>query len=459
MYSEGIEETIAALATPRGEGAIGIVRVSGNLAPAILRELFRTRQGGTRASFDSHRLYYGHVVGEEDRRIDEVLAVYMKPPATYTREDVVEIHCHGGPAAVQSVLEEVLRQGARPAEPGEFTFRAFMNGRLDLTQAEAVTDVIQARTRRGLQAASEQLGGALGRRIGELKTRLVRLLAHVEAYIDFPDEDIPEPDLQAFRTSASSLVSDTGHLLDTYRSGRILREGTSVAIVGRPNVGKSSLLNLLLAEDRAIVTDLPGTTRDTIEESLSINGIPVRLIDTAGIRESHDMAEAEGVRRSRMALENAEIVLLVIDGSRSPHASDLELVRAVGNRPAVMVINKSDLPATSEPLPPAGAQPWVHLSAKTGQGLEQLRQTIQKLVLSESGSLEGLMITRARHQEALKETREGLLRFLSGMEEGEPTEVLALDLREALDGLDDILGVTTADDVLGAIFSEFCIGK
>ncbi len=459
MYQSRFEETVVAVATARGEGAIGIVRLTGVRSASILRSIFRTPHGNIRESFDSHRLYYGRVVDSAERPIDEVLAVHMKAPKTYTREDVVEIHCHGGSIAVEGVLAEVLRRGARSAEPGEFTFRAFMNGRLDLTQAEAVADVIQARTRRSLQCAAEQLGGALGRRIGDLKIRLLRLLAHVEAYIDFPDEDVPEPDLDRFRKVTLSLAVDTDHLLASYHSGRILREGTSVAIVGRPNVGKSSLLNQLLAEDRAIVTETPGTTRDTIEELLNVNGIPVRLIDTAGIRESHDMAEAEGVRRSRRALENAELVLLVIDGAQPPHESDSELLRAVSDRPSIVVINKADLPASSESLTLPVVQSNVRVSARTGEGVPDLLKAIEKCLVGDPATLEGTLITRARHREALKRTSQGLSRFISGMSQGDPTEILALDLREALDGLDDILGITTTEDVLGAIFSDFCIGK
>jgi len=458
-------DTIAAVSTPPGQGGIGIVRLSGPLALPILRSVFRGPDGRPAEAFPPQRLRYGRIVDTDGAPLDEVLAVFMAAPRTYTREDVAEIHCHGGHAAVREVLRRVIQEGARPAEPGEFTVRAFLNGRIDLTRAEAVMDVVRATTRRSLKAAARQLGGALGRRLSGLRTRLLELLAHVEACIDFSDEEIPGDLEQGFGPRAAELREEMERLLATYDRGRILREGAAVAIVGRPNVGKSSLLNRLLAEDRAIVTEVPGTTRDTIEESFSLHGIPVRLVDTAGIRRSADRVEQEGIRRSRRAVEEADVVLLVLDGSRPLEAADRELLEELRGRRAVVVRNKRDLP----PADRAGLDavlgalspdtPQVLLSAKTGEGLEGLLDTLQEILLGEAPAAEEVLITRARHRDALRRSRDALENFGRDRRDGAPLEILALDLREALDGLDRILGTTDVEELLGVIFSDFCIGK
>lgn len=454
------DDTIAAISTPPGEGAIGIVRISGNLSLSILRSIFRNPSGGSRTDFASHLLCYGRIVTDDNLPIDEVLAVYMKAPRTYTREDVVEIHCHGGTASVREILQAVVHAGARPAEPGEFTLRAFLNGRIDLTQSEAVMDVIGAKTKRSLLCAARQLGGGLGRRITEMRERLIRLLAHLEAWIDFPEDDIPAFDLDVFRTGASAIADEAANLLATWEGGRALREGISVAIAGRPNVGKSSLLNLLLAEERAIVTDIPGTTRDTIEETLSIDGLPVRLIDTAGIREAGDMAEAEGIRRSRAAMDQAEIVILVLDGSEPLHASDMELASETAQRKSLLVINKSDLPgAWTAGDAGLSGRAVINLSARTGEGVQALMEAISALAVRDPASTEGIVITRLRHKTALEGAVLAINRFLALLEAGEPPELLSLDLRDALACMDEILGVTAVDDILDVIFSDFCIGK
>jgi len=454
------DDTIAAISTPPGEGAIGIVRLSGNRSLSILSRIFRNPSGTGRTDFPSHLLCYGRIVTDDNRAIDEVFAVYMQAPRTYTRQDVVEIQCHGGTASVREILQTVIHAGARPADPGEFTIRAFLNGRIDLTQSEAVMDVIGAKTKRSLLCAARQLGGGLGRKISGIRERLIRLLAHLEAWIDFPEEDIPAFDLDVFRAGASAIADEAAGLLATWEGGRALREGISVAIVGRPNVGKSSLLNLLLAEERAIVTDMPGTTRDTIEETLSIDGLPVRLIDTAGIRDAGDMAEAEGIRRSKAAMEQAEIVILVLDGSQPLHASDMELVAETTQRKSVPVINKSDLPAawTAMDIGLSGRASIV-LSARTGEGVQMLREAISALAIRDPASTEGIVITRLRHKTALEGAASAMDRFLALLEAGEPPELLALDLRDALACMDEILGVTAVDDILNVIFSDFCIGK
>jgi len=453
-------DTIAAISTAPGESAIGIIKLSGKRSLAILRSIFHSPSGSPLKRFRSHQLYYGHIIDESGSPIDEVLAVYMRAPKTYTREDVVEIHCHGGTSALQQVLQTVLDRGARPAEPGEFTLLAFLNGRIDLTQAEAVMDVIQAKTHRSLISASDQLGGRLGRTIGEFKNRLIRLTAHLETYIDFPEEEIPRFDFESFYNQATSLACEIETLIETYNKGRILREGATVAIIGRPNVGKSSLLNMLLAEERAIVTDIPGTTRDTIEENISVDGLPIRLIDTAGIRQSHNLAESEGVRRSREAMKKAELVLLVLDKSMPLHNSDLELLDLLNSSKALIVLNKTDLPGAFS-LACSGLQlTHVEVSALHNKGTADLKSAIRSLIIKENSTTEGTTITRIRHKTSLKKTLQCLYAFIDGLkQDSEPPEILSLDLREALEGLDNILGVTTADDILNVIFKDFCIGK
>jgi len=451
-------DTIAGVSTAPGEGAIGIVRVSGGGALRILKKIFHPAGVRDQSPFTSHRLYYGHVSDGRDGMLDEVLAVYMRGPRTYTREDVVEIHCHGGVAAVREVLRAVLSQGARPAQPGEFTMRAFLNGRIDLTRAEAVMDIIQARTQKSLLHASAQLGGRLGEKIVRLRERLLSLTAHLEAYIDFPDEDIPAAEMEGFKTRAGDLLRETRNLVASYEQGRIIREGAAVAIVGRPNVGKSSLLNLLLDEERAIVTELPGTTRDTIEECVSVDGVPIRLIDTAGIRDSRDIAESEGVRRSRQAMEHAELVLLVLDSSEPLHASDSALLESVGSGKCLIVLNKKDLPAAWPPAEVAD-ETAVEISCRLGSGISSLRSAIFKRLMGSPTSTEDVMITRLRHRDSLELAAAGLAEFIEGINKGEEPEILALSLREAMEGLDQILGVTTPDDVLELVFRDFCIGK
>lgn len=461
-------DTIAAISTAPGEGAIGIIRLSGSRSLSILSSIFRTSSDSPLNQYSSHKLYYGHIIDDTGISLDEVLAVYMKAPKTYTREDIVEIHCHGGTSALQQVLQVVLKKGARPAEPGEFTLLAFLNGRLDLTQAEAVMDVIQAKTRKSLICASDQLGGRLGRNIEELKNRLVKLTAHLEAYIDFPEEEIPQFDFYGFRNQASDLIDELETLIGTYSRGRILREGAAVAIIGRPNVGKSSLLNMLLAEERAIVTDMPGTTRDTIEESINVEGLPVRLIDTAGIRQCHNLAESEGVKRSREVMKKADVVLLVLDRSRPLHDSDLELIKMLKGRKALIVLNKKDLSSAfsltcsglSKTCSGRFQADFIEISALKSEGIADLKSEIRNLIIEDPSATEGATITRIRHKTSLEKALQGLSAFISGLKQSNtPPEILALDLREALDGLDQILGVTTADDILNVIFKDFCIGK
>lgn len=454
-------DTIAAIATPPGEGGIAIVRISGPKALDCASRVFRAGQATAQSGLDlksvaSHTVHYGHVV-RSGRRIDEVLLAVFRRPRTFTREDTVEISCHGGPRVAGMVLEAVLEAGVRMAAPGEFTQRAFLNGRMDLAQAEAVADLIHARTRRAVAAATEQLAGGLSRRIEPIREELMRVLAHVEAYIDFPDEDIrPETgdDLLRRLESADAALEA---LLRTSGEGRVLRQGLRTVILGRPNAGKSSLLNRLLDHERAIVSAIPGTTRDTLEEGVEIRGIPVVLVDTAGLREAGDVLEAEGIRRSRAAMESADLSLLVLDGSEPLAAGDIALLSETEDRPRVVVANKSDLPRRavfSEPVQP------IWLSCRSGEGFDALRAAIEVAAGVRLGDAEHAGVAvNARHSDALRRTLAGLRAAVAALRSGLSADLVGVDLRLAVAALGEICGKTTTEDLLDLIFSQFCLGK
>jgi tRNA modification GTPase len=451
-------DTIAAISTPPGEAGIGIVRLSGPLAPAIARQLFRPRRPSD--PWQSHRLYLGHILDSQGQIIDEVLLTLMPAPHTYTREDVVEIHCHSGSAVLKAILGEVLARGARLARPGEFTLRAFLSGRLDLSQAEAVLEVIQASTQAALRVAQAHLAGGLGRRLGEICTALLGVLAQLEAALDFPEE-AAELDPAALDQDLAGPHQALEQLLRTYRHGRLLKEGVRVVLAGRPNVGKSSLLNRLLDADRAIVTDIPGTTRDVIEASLNLGGLPLHLADTAGLREARDRVEELGVARSREQLAQADLILFLVDGSQPLSPEDALLLKELADRPVLIIINKADLP----PRLHAGDLAFCHhpvaqISALTGRGMEDLEQSVLDLVLAGGGRGEGEMVTQARHAELLARAGEALGRGRGLLGQGEPPwELVALEVKEALLALGEITGEEVGEAVLGRIFAEFCIGK
>lgn len=453
-------DTIAAIATPLGEGALAVIRVSGRDALAVADRCFRPAGRGAvlPSAAASHTLHLGHVV-REGRVVDEVLLAVMRAPRTYTREDVVEISCHGGLLPAKLVIAAVLAAGARLAEPGEFTKRAFLNGRLDLAQAEAVADIIRARTDRALAAAEEQLAGRLSRRINRLRDDLMHVLAHVEAHIDFPEEDIAPETQSQLRARLLAATSFLDELLCTAAEGQLLRHGVRAAIIGRPNVGKSSLLNQLLGHDRAIVAPTPGTTRDTIEETANIRGLPVVLVDTAGLRDAGEPVEQEGIRRSQAALRAAELVLLVLDRSEPLQPEDERLLAGLAGRKHLVVLNKSDLPPRLE-LSREVAEPGVPVSCLTGEGLEPLKDAIQRLVWSGAVRAERMeAMINARHQDALRRTREAALRALAALEADAPLELVAFDLRQAANAVGEVVGKTTVDDLLDRVFREFCLGK
>lgn len=453
-----LDDTIAAIATPVGEGGIGIVRLSGPDAANILERLFVPASPLPTGRPQPRALHYGHIVDPATGQVvDEVLAAHMPAPATYTRQDVVEIDGHGGIVALRRILGLCLRHGARLAEAGEFTARAFLNGRLDLAQAEAVLDVVRSRTEVSLQAAVDQLAGRLSDQLRPLRARLVDALAYTEATLDFAEDEIPPQDIgQALAEAAAGLE----RLLAEAERGIVYRQGVRVAIVGRPNVGKSSLLNRLLRTNRAIVTDVPGTTRDTLEETLNLRGIPVVLVDTAGIQaEPDDPVERLGVERSRAALAQADLALLVVDTSQPLTDADRAIAGLVRGRPAIVVLNKVDLPAHAE-LGGDASLPAVRVSALSGQGLDALEEALVETVLSGGVTAsEAPMVTNPRHKEALERALDHVRAAGAAHDRGELPELLAIDLSAAVQALGEITGQAAGEDLIETIFSNFCVGK
>ena len=454
-----LEDTIAAIATPLGEGGLAIIRLSGPEALAVADGCFVSpAQGGRPSAAATHTVHYGRIV-HEGRVVDEVLLTVMRAPRTFTREDVVEIGCHGGMLVAKAVLDAVLARGARLAEPGEFTKRAFLNGRLDLAQAEAVADVIHARTELSLAVANEQLAGKLSRRIGELRDGLMATLAHIEAHLDFPEEDIAPDTREALLDRLDQALAFMDELLRTADEGRILRRGIRAAIVGRPNVGKSSLLNQLLGHERAIVSAIPGTTRDTIEETANIRGLPVVFVDTAGLREAGDAIEQEGIRRSHESVTRAELILHVLDGSELLAEEDRRYLDQFASKKRILVRNKVDRPQRLE-LPAEITPQPVALCALSGEGVDALKDAIQKMIWA--GEIQAEMLPamiNARHQDALRRARIATERSRAALGADATLELVAADLRIAVNAVGEVVGQTATDDLLDAIFSQFCIGK
>ena len=504
-----LDDTIAAIATPLGEGGLAVIRLSGARALHVAEKCFRPagKSALKLAEAPTHTLHYGHV-HRDGHVVDEVLVAVMRAPRTFTREDVVEISCHGGLLVAKLVLDTVLAAGARLAEPGEFTKRAFLNGRLDLAQAEAVADLIHSRTELAVDAANEQLAGKLSQRIRQLRDELMLTLAHIEAHIDFPDEDIAPDTREQLLARLDRGVAFMNELLRTASDGQVLRRGIRAAIVGRPNAGKSSLLNQLLGHERAIVSPIPGTTRDTISETASIRGIPVVFIDTAGLREAGDVIEAEGVRRSRETLARAELVLHVLDASEPWTDEDARFLAEFAGKKRIVVRNKVDLPAKLE-MPPEirreavsatvrsegdrssnfsepPAQPEslrlrqpravgsvtqsaiqdqrgllvIDVSCITGAGIEELKDAIKSLVWAGEVRADALpVMINSRHENALRRGREAVQHAAEALRADATLELVALDLRIGTNAVGEIVGATTTEDLLDSIFSTFCIGK
>ena len=453
------DDTIAAIATPLGEGGLAVIRISGARALVVADKCFVPvgRNSSKPSVASSHTIHYGKVV-RAGKTVDEVLCAVMRAPRTYTREHVVEITCHGGILCSKTVLDTILESGARLAEPGEFTKRAFLNGRLDLTQAEAVLDVIHSRTDLALAAANEQLAGKLGQRINQLRDDLMNILAHIEAHLDFPDEDIAPDTRTQLEGRLDRGIAFLDELLRTANEGQILRSGIRAAIVGRPNAGKSSLLNQLLGHARAIVSPIPGTTRDTIEETADIRGLPVVFIDTAGLREGRDKIEAEGIRRSHASLARAEFILQVLDASEPLTAADENYLREFADKQRILVCNKMDLLRKLEL--PASRAPQVDVCCVSGQGIEALKDAIKTLIWSGEIKSEMLQVMiNARHQDALRRARESAALTLAAMRDALPLDLVAVDLYAAVSAVGEVVGQTATDDLLDVIFRQFCIGK
>jgi tRNA modification GTPase len=462
MNSPYQEATIAAISTPPGAGGIGIIRISGDQALSLLKAIFQPKDPS--CLYRSHQLYYGHIRQPDQGKIlDEVLAVFMAAPHTYTREDVVEVHCHGSFLVLQNVLELILASGAILAAPGEFTKRAFLNGRIDLTQAEAVIDVLSAKTRKGVDLAQEQLSGALYGKIDPIRQSLVQMRAVIEVAIDFPDEDLEIIDHSALIAQLEQEVEEPlKKLLQSADRGRLYREGISLVIAGLPNVGKSSLLNTILQEERALVTSIPGTTRDSIEEVVDIKGIPVRIIDTAGIRDNAGEVEELGIQRARDLINKADLILFLIDGSRELIDGDRTLYGQVKHKPVLPVINKIDL--CGNPIPDfssiSSIGKCVKISAREQTGIERLKQAVFDAVISGDEQWEeGGCAPNVRHKQALIGAVEACDRVLLSLKGGLTNDLIAVDLQGCLDYLAEIVGETTTEDVLDVIFEQFCLGK
>lgn len=451
----GMSDTIAAVITAPGRAAVGIIRVSGPEAVEMAAACYEGRADLLTAP--SHTIHYGWVQ-ENGRRIDEALFLLMRAPASYTGEDVVEIQCHGGTVSTQEILRLLLRQGARLAEAGEFTKRAFINGKLDLTRAEAVMDIVDAESDAALAQAVAQKSGVLEARIRAAREQVLELVAFIQADLDYPEDDIERLSDDELATRVEAVRADLAALIATAQRGRIYREGIKMVIMGAPNVGKSSLLNALLGRDRAIVTDIAGTTRDVVTEHLTIHGVPVEILDTAGIRATDDAIEAIGVERGRAAAHEADLVLYVIDMMRGMSESDLENLRALSDKAVLLVANKSDLaPETALP----GEWQSVRTCAKLGEGIEALEEAIAEMILSDArvGTGDAAVVSNARHLALLERSAGDLASFLDGLELGMSKDILVIDLQNAWENLGLITGDTASEDLIDTIFSKFCLGK
>ncbi|KKK36868.1 tRNA modification GTPase [Mesobacillus campisalis] len=458
-------DTIAAISTPMGEGAIAIVRLSGEEAFAIADRLFKGLGSKKLKDVPSHTIHYGHIIDPATgETAEEVMVSVMRGPKTFTKEDVVEINCHGGLVSVNRVLQLVLNQGARLAEPGEFTKRAFLNGRIDLSQAEAVIDLIRAKTDRAMNVALNQMDGRLSRLIRKLRQEILETLAHVEVNIDYPEyDDVEEMTHRMLLDKSRFVLKEIEKLLQTSQQGKILREGLSTVIVGRPNVGKSSLLNSLVHENKAIVTDIPGTTRDVIEEYVNVRGVPLRLLDTAGIRETEDIVERIGVERSRQVLKEADLILLVLNYSDDFTEEDRNLFRAVEGMDVIVIVNKTDLPQKldmGEVKELASQYKIVTTSLKEDEGIDELEEAISSLFFS--GSIEAgdmTYVSNSRHIALLNQAKNAIEEAISGVEMGTPIDIVQIDLTRSWELLGEIIGDSVHESLIDQLFSQFCLGK
>ena len=452
-------DTIAAISTPKGEGGIAIIRISGDKSFEILDKIFVKKNPNANLGF--YKLNYGFIKDGE-KTVDEVMAVRLKAPKSYTCEDIVEINCHGGTLVSEKVLELVLRNGARHAESGEFTKRAFMNGRIDLSQAEAVMDIIQGKTEKSVSLSLDHLRGDLRDKVNQFKKALLDITAHVNVVLDYPEEGIDDPLPAELQNNLEEVYEEANRLIDSYDTGKKIKEGIKTVIVGKPNVGKSTLLNALLHEERAIVTHVAGTTRDVIEEIINIKGVPLVLVDTAGIRKTDDIVENIGVEKSKQFIEKADLVLLVLDASKELENEDIEVINQIkeNKKKVIVLLNKIDLNRKID-LEGYNLGNIVEISAKDNIGIEDMQEKIYSYIMEEDveNSSEKLIITNIRHKTALEKTKDAIKNIFETIDMGLPMDLISVDLKEALDSLSEITGEISSEDILDHVFGNFCVGK
>lgn len=457
-------DTIAAIATAPGEAGIGIIRISGKNAIEVGDKIFKNKKQLSLKQCEERKLNYGYAIDPKDgKKIDEVLMVYIKAPYTYTKEDIVEINCHGGNIPVRRILEVVLENGARLAERGEFTKRAFLNGRIDLSQAEAVMDLISAKTDTSFDVSLNQLEGSISSEVKKLQNVLLGMLAHVEASIDFPEDDVEDLTYSSLQEQGSLVLDKIDKLLGTVYTGRILREGLKTVILGKPNVGKSSLLNAILRENRAIVTDIPGTTRDVIEEYVNIKGVPLKIIDTAGIRETEDIVERLGVDKAKELLNQADLVIAVFDTSKELSKEDFDIIELIKDKKTIVLLNKSDLPGKigeDDIVKYLPNKRIINTSIANNEGVDRLEETLEDMFLSSEVQIsDNTIITNVRHRDQLLKSKENIEDALNSLALTMPLDCIEVDIKNCWENLGEITGDTVGEDIIDKIFSEFCIGK
>lgn len=454
-------DTIGAISTSIGEGGIAIVRISGDKAKDVTEKIFQAKNGQSIKDMKSYTMKYGYIIDENNNHIDEVIISFMKGPRSFTSEDTIEINCHGGVVATNKVLEQVIKQGVRLAEPGEFTKRAFLNGRIDLSQAEAVIDIINAKTDLSMKSALMQSEGTISKEIRGLREKLLSTIAHIEATVDYPEDDLEEVTSEMAIRDLDIIKKEIKGFIETAEEGKILREGLSTVIVGKPNVGKSSLLNALTKENRAIVTDIPGTTRDVIEEYINISGIPIKIIDTAGIRETDDVVEKIGVERSRAKINDADLIILILDSSSELTEEDKEIINHISNKKYMILLNKSDLSGeiTRKDLENINCTNIYSISAKTGEGIDEVRIAIKEMFFKGEISTNNVIITNTRHKEALLRAYECIESAIDTLNCTFAIDLASIDIRNAWTFLGEITGDSLEENIIDKIFKEFCLGK
>ncbi|KOY67864.1 tRNA uridine-5-carboxymethylaminomethyl(34) synthesis GTPase MnmE [Clostridium sporogenes] len=453
-------DNIAAVATPLGEGGISIIRISGDKSLDIVSSIFKGKNDRSLDDIKPYSMRYGFIIEKESKEIiDEVLVSYMKGPRSFTAEDTLEINCHGGVIPTKKILKELIKSGARLAEPGEFTKRAFLNGRIDLSQAEAVIDIIRSKTDLSMKSALKQAEGTLSKEINSIRNKMIKIIAHIEATVDYPEDDLEEITGQKIKVDLKEIINKIDNLISASEEGKILREGLNTVIVGKPNVGKSSLLNALINENKAIVTEIPGTTRDVIEEYINIDGIPIKIVDTAGIRETEDVVEKIGVEKSKEKIDEADLVIFMLDLSRKIDEEDIEIMEFIKNKKYIVLLNKLDLNKENHFIKGLDSKYIIKTSVKNNSGLNELKECIKDLFFSGEIKSDELIVTNARHQEALIRAKEACLQAIETLSDEISIDLASIDIRNGWKYLGEITGDTLDENIIDKIFSEFCLGK